>query len=97
MASSLWDALFPLYRDCLHDEKGQVLWEELLRVFSVLDRLHTKNGADKNIKVPEFFLLATLLLPWACQRYKLPETNVRGQGRITSYNVCYTKLLRILA
>ncbi len=80
MASSLWDALFPLYRDCLHDEKGQVLWEELLRVFSVLDRLHTKNGADKNIKVPEFFLLATLLLPWACQRYQLPETNVRGQG-----------------
>ncbi len=80
MSSSLWDALFPLYRDCLQGEKGDLLRDELLRVFSVLDRLHEKKSEEQQIKVPDFFLLATLLLPWACQRYKLPETNVRGQG-----------------
>jgi len=80
MSSTLWDVLFPLYRDCLQGENGDVVWDELLRVFSVLDRLHKKSDTEDTIKVPEFFLLATLLLPWACQRYSLPETNVRGQG-----------------
>lgn len=80
MRSSLWDALFPLYREYLHGEKGEVVRAELMQVFSVLDRLHKKSPEEEPIKVPEFFLLATLLLPWACQRYQLPETNVRGQG-----------------
>ncbi|MGE4560614.1 MAG: poly(A) polymerase, partial [Desulfobulbus sp.] len=81
MSSSLWNALFPLYREYLQGEEGAVVRDELMRVFSVLDRLHSKDrGDDEPIKVPEFFLLATLLLPWACQRYKLPDTNVRGQG-----------------
>ncbi|MGD9948674.1 MAG: polynucleotide adenylyltransferase PcnB [Desulfobulbus sp.] len=80
MATSLWDAMFPLYRDYLQGKEGDLVRGELMRVFSILDRLHTKNSVGENIKVPEFFLLATLLLPWACLRYKLPDTNVRGQG-----------------
>ena len=80
MASCLWDALFPLYQACLQEEGGAQVRDDLIRVFSVLDRLHNKKRTENDIKVPEFFLLATVLLPWACQRYKLPETNVRGQG-----------------
>nr|WP_321466320.1 polynucleotide adenylyltransferase PcnB [uncultured Desulfobulbus sp.] len=80
LESSLWDALFPLYTEYLEGENGEQVRDELLRGFSVLDRLHQKGGSENNIKVPESFLLATLLLPWACERYKLPETNARGQG-----------------
>ncbi|MDD2464645.1 MAG: polynucleotide adenylyltransferase PcnB [Desulfobulbus sp.] len=80
MSTSLWEAIFPLYRESLQGQDGDVVRGELMRVFAVLDRLHQKNRGEEPIKVPEFFLLATLLLPWACQRYKLPDTNVRGQG-----------------
>jgi poly(A) polymerase len=79
-SSRLWDMLFPLYEQPLQSQDGERIWQELLQVFRALDRLHDKSRKDQNIKVPEFFLLATLLLPWACRRYNLPEANVRGQG-----------------
>ncbi len=80
MDTSLWETLFPLYREPLHDANGEQIRNQLLRVFSALDRLYVKNREEKSIKIPEFFLLATLLLPWACQRFQLPDINVRGQG-----------------
>jgi len=80
MRASLWDVLFPLYEEPLHGETGERIREQVLRVFAVLDRLHVKSRDEEPVKIPEFFLLATLLLPWACQRFELPEINVRGQG-----------------
>ena len=53
---------------------------QLLRLFSALDRLHLRTDESLPVKVPESLLFAALLLPWACARYALPETNVRGQG-----------------
>ncbi len=80
MRSSLWDALFPLYREYLQSEHGEKIRDELLRVFAALDRLHVRSHEEEPLKIPDFFLLATLLLPWACRKFHLPETNVRGQG-----------------
>ena len=80
MTTSLWEVLFPLYEEPLRSENGEHIREQLLRVFSALDRLHSKGSQEEQVKIPEFFLLATLLLPWACQRFELPEINVRGPG-----------------
>lgn len=79
MASGLWAALFPLYEEGLLSEQGGKIQGELRNVFTVLDRLHTRKGEDDAVKVPESILFAALLLPWACQRFNLPEVNVRGQ------------------
>ncbi len=80
MTSSLWAALFPLYADALQGGDGERIRQELLNIFTVLDRLHARGSEDEPVKIPESLLLATLLLPWACQRFNLPETNVRGQA-----------------
>ena len=82
MSSSLWSALFPLYEEYLQGEesRGDKVRQDLLRLFTVLDRLHARSDETEPVKIPEAILLAALLLPWACQRFNLPETNVRGQG-----------------
>jgi poly(A) polymerase len=80
MTTSLWSALFPLYDEYLQGEDGEKIRRELLNIFAVLDRLHTQTEADEPVKIPDAILLAALLLPWACHRFNLPETNVRGQG-----------------
>lgn len=79
MASGLWSILFPLY---LFEEleEGESIRQQLLNIFSVLDRLHIRHEDAEPVKIPESILFACLLLPWACHRYNLPETNVRGQG-----------------
>ena len=80
MGSGLWPALFPLYEEYMQGEQGEKIQQELLNIFTVLDRLHAHEEETEPVKVPETLLFASLLLPWACQRFKLPETNVRGQG-----------------
>jgi poly(A) polymerase len=79
MTSSLWPALFPLYAEYMEGDQGEKVRQELVHVFTALDRLHVKEEGAEPVKIPEPLLLAALLLPWACQRFNLPETNVRGQ------------------
>jgi len=79
MNSGLWPVLFPLYRFETM-EKGENIRQQLLTVFSVLDRLHSSRRDVEAFKVPDSVLFACLLLPWACHRFNLPEVNVRGQG-----------------
>jgi poly(A) polymerase len=80
MHSGLWPALFPFYEEYIQGEQGERIQQELLNIFAVLDRLHLHREDADPVKVPEPLLFAALLLPWACQRFKLPETNVRGQS-----------------
>jgi len=80
MHSTLWPALFPLYEECMQGADGDLVRKELLNIFTILDRLHARSNGEEPVKVPEYLLLATLLLPWACRRFHLPETNVRGEG-----------------
>jgi len=79
MTSGLWPVLFPLYDECLQGEAHERIRRELLNIFAVLDRLHERREEDEPVKIPEPILFAALLLPWACQRFDLPEINVRGQ------------------
>lgn len=79
MTSGLWPVLFPLYTFG-QMENGEQVRQQLLDVFSVLDRLHSYREDAEILKVPDSILFACLLLPWACHRYNLPEVNVRGQG-----------------
>ena len=76
--SGLWPALFPLYNEYMEGDQGEQMQRELLNVFAVLDRLQAHREEDEAVKIPEPLLFAALLLPWACARFKLPETNVRG-------------------
>lgn len=80
MTSTLWPALFPFYEESLNGRDGERILNELLKIFTILDRLHARNGEEEPVKIPEYLLLATLLLPWACQRFNLPDANVRGEG-----------------
>ncbi len=80
MTSTLWSALFPLYEELLQGAGGAQIHREFVHILDALDRLHARKKEEKCVKIPETILLAALLLPWACQRFKLPETNVRGQG-----------------
>jgi poly(A) polymerase len=80
MKSGIWPALFPLYDGYMEGEQGEKMQRELLNIFAVLDRLHARGEEDEAVKIPEPLLFAALLLPWACARFKLPETNVRGPG-----------------
>jgi poly(A) polymerase len=80
-SSGLWSVLFPFYDLSLSNEQGGTMLEGLFSICRVLDRLQVKgiNGASA-VKLPDALLFAALLLPWACQRFNLPETNVRGPG-----------------
>ena len=80
ISSSIWSALFPLYEEYMQGDNGDTVRQNLLRIFTVLDRLHIRTDDSEPVKIPESILLAALLLPWACQRFNLPEINVRGPG-----------------
>ncbi|MDR2550699.1 MAG: poly(A) polymerase [Desulfobulbus sp.] len=80
MATGLWTTLFALYEPLLAGEHGERIRQDLLRLFSVLDRIHARCAEEEPVKIPEHLLFAALLLPWACERFGLPETNVRGSS-----------------
>ena len=79
MITPLWAALFPMYGEALRDASEHAI-EQLLQILNILDRLYSIRDESRTIAIPEPFLFAALMLPWACQRYNIPETNVRGQG-----------------
>jgi tRNA nucleotidyltransferase/poly(A) polymerase len=78
MASDLWTILFPLYAPLFAMEHGERVRRDMLRVFDVLDRIYAMCKDGEPVKIPDHLLFASLLLPWACERFGLPETNVRG-------------------
>lgn len=80
MASTLWTTLFPLYTEYMQGDDKDRVFQELMQVFSTLDRLHAKKAGDNVVRIPEALLFASMLLPWARRRFNLPETNVRGQA-----------------
>jgi len=80
ITSTLWSALFPLYEEYMQGDQGEKVQRELFHIFAALDRLHVRREDSEPVKIPESVLLAALLLPWACHRFNLPETNVRGPG-----------------
>ena len=79
MTTPLWPTLFPLYEEYLRGDHGEAVRDQLRHVFATLDRLHARSDDDAPpVKIQEPILFAALLLPWACERFGVPETNVRG-------------------
>lgn len=79
MRTTVWDILFPVYEESLQGTDGEAMRASVLRVCSLLDKLHAHTSDEEQVKVPESFILAALLLPWACARFHLPDMNARGQ------------------
>ncbi|WP_232362474.1 polynucleotide adenylyltransferase PcnB [Desulfogranum mediterraneum] len=81
LQTTLWETLFPMYLPYLQDPSSrEQVWGELQRLLQVLDRLQGARKEGKAVQIPEFMLLAVLLLPWALRHFKLFETQVRGQA-----------------
>ncbi|MGI6657231.1 MAG: polynucleotide adenylyltransferase PcnB [Desulfobulbus sp.] len=79
METTLWTALFPFYAPLLEGPDSKAVRTELLRVLTALDQLYPRTDGEDSARLAEFFLFAVLLMPWACHRFDLPATNVRGQ------------------
>ena len=79
MTTPLWATLFPMYGETLLSAQENPA-EQLLQILSILDRLYSIRDESRTLAISESFLFAALMLPWACKRYNIPETNVRGQG-----------------
>lgn len=73
--------LFPFYRDLL-DARGKPGPGELLfSLLRVVDRLCRQPERDGfRIDIPDHFLLAFLILPWALQRFDLLRQRQKGQA-----------------
>ncbi len=81
MKSPLWAVLFPMYVEYLHGDHGEKVRQQLGHVFDTFDRICSRRQDDSGqIKVPDQLFFASLMLPWACQRFNLPETSVSGPG-----------------
>lgn len=80
LTTPLWMTLFPIYEEYLRGDQAEAVQRQLLNVMAAIDRLYERSDEDEPVKIPEQMLFAALLLPWACQRFDLPTTSVRGPG-----------------
>ncbi len=80
LTTPLWMTLFPIYEEYLLGNQADAVQRQLLNVMAAIDRLYERSDEDEPVKIPEQMLFAALLLPWACQRFDLPTTSVRGPG-----------------
>jgi len=78
LKSRLFLTLLPFYQEILLSETGKQRQKELLGLLSVLDRLHGLPHKGPRIEIPDYMLFATLLLPWANDRFSLLQRNLKG-------------------
>jgi poly(A) polymerase len=69
--------LFPFYRELLSSREKPGHRELLLSLFQVVDRLSTQD--DLRVDIPDHFLLALLILPWAMNKFDLLQQRRKGQ------------------
>lgn len=72
--------LFPFYKDILSRDSHHHVREKLFSLLRVIDRLHNFSSNDNQIVLPEYFILAVLLLPWAEDRFDLMNQHLKGQA-----------------
>ena len=75
VASGLFIVLFPRYRAALATEEQSPAFDLLSRLLQVVDRLH-KEGQQ----LPDHFLLALLMLPWAETKLNLRRDRQGGEA-----------------
>jgi len=69
--SGIFLSLFPLYRKAFSRQPEAELHPrvQLLKLTIVLDRLNQQSGTRRSSQLPDYFLLALILIPWADSRY----------------------------
>ncbi|MCL7488778.1 MAG: polya polymerase [Desulfobulbaceae bacterium] len=73
--------LFPLYREMLTSRKSDVHKKLLLSLFGVVDRLGRESArGGLHLDIPDHFLLALLLLPWAMEKFDLLQQRQKKQA-----------------
>lgn len=77
----IFSTLFPFYKETLFksDSQGKSPKEKIHTSFSILDALNTlPTKSKKGTKLPQHFILALILLPWAEHKYKLSTLHLKG-------------------
>lgn len=79
--SGVFYTLFPFYQKLFLSKDNPENRKLLLSLFRVVDRLW-KTSAEKgyHLDIPDHFLLALLLLPWAIDKYDLLQHRQKGQA-----------------
>jgi poly(A) polymerase len=67
LSSDIFAELFPIYRDLLVAplHNGSSCREQLLKIFTTIDRLNARAVETGNHRQPDYFLMAFILIPWA--------------------------------
>jgi len=78
LKSGLFFTLFPFYKGVILQQSNSGRGDEVLSLLRVVDRLYNTSKGDVRIDLPDYFLLAVLLVPWAENRFDLPDQRLKG-------------------
>ena len=78
--SGIFLALFPLYRKIFSRQQENSLHPRahLLNLITILDRINRDAGSSRSSLLPDYFLLALLLIPWVDSRYHIFSQQFNG-------------------
>jgi len=72
--------LFPIYHDLMAArlQDGSSCREQLLNIFTAIDRLNSRAVETGSHRQPDYFLLAFIMIPWAAITFDLLAQNPKG-------------------
>jgi poly(A) polymerase len=78
LKSGLFFTLFPFYKGVVFQPPERGSGDELLSLLRVVDRLCNSSTEDVPVELPDHFLLAVLLVPWAEKHFDLSNQRLKG-------------------
>ncbi|MDW7774326.1 MAG: polya polymerase [Desulfobulbaceae bacterium] len=78
LESKLFFVLFPFYKNIIPANGENAAGKLLFSLLHVLDRLYTNTDENKRMELPDYFLLAVLLMPLIDNRYNITAEPVKG-------------------
>lgn len=80
--SEILFTLLPLYRKVFDFQMADTMHPRLMlaKLTAVLDKLNTNSAGKKSVYLPDFFILAMLLIPWAETNYHLFSQQQKGSA-----------------
>ncbi|MDH3329460.1 MAG: poly(A) polymerase [Desulfobulbaceae bacterium] len=80
LKSGLFFVLFPFYREVLSADGGGDSERNLLSLLRVVDRLYQSASEENRIELPDYFLLAVFLMPWAEEYFNAMKKSLKGSA-----------------
>ncbi len=80
--SEIFSTIFPCYKDILFSSPSSQISckDQLSTIFSIFDKLQTPSSKRQGKKLPNYFILALILLPWAEIEFDLSRLQLKGPG-----------------